>query len=103
MLFTKFVRLLMGQSEYFVLNSSVSCLPASSALTPCHLSSANRPRLDAQFVASETTCGGSARPFQTKADGPGFRPPQEMKIRHFNAVAVSSSYAYFRKKTQRFI
>ena len=43
----------------------------------------------------------SGRNCQTKGDGRGFRPPQEMKIRPFNAIAVSTSYAYFRKNPSR--
>src|SRR6266446_2654112 len=41
--------------------------------------------------------GATNKKYQTKGDGRGFRPPQEMKIRPFDAIAVSTSYAYLRK------
>jgi len=51
----------------------------------------------AQTASQTRLFPGKYKMEQTKGDDRGFRPPQEMKIRPFNAIAVSTSYAYFRK------
>jgi len=71
--------------------------PGPSIILPHICPNQTNPRTTTQRTTRHQSTAAPTQMMQTKGDGRGFRPPQEMKIRPFNAIAVSTSYAYFRK------